>query len=67
MYRKTEQLFTFMKLCSSVLNLPKNSGFLILLSNLFHSLIQYGKNECLKRSVLDENVLRVLFCDDLVP
>ena len=28
------------------------------------SLIQYGKNECLKISVLDENVLRVSFCGD---
>ena len=63
---KTERLFTLMKLSSSDLNLPKDSAFLIMLSNLFHSLIQYGKNECLKLSVRDENVLRVSFCDDLV-
>ena len=63
---KTEQLFTLMKLRISDLNLPKDSAFLIILSNLFHSLIQYGKNECLKLSVWDESVLRVSFCDDLV-
>ena len=33
---KTEQLFTFMNLSSSVLNLPKDSAFLIPLSKLFH-------------------------------
>ena len=48
------------------LNLPKDSAFLILLSNLFYSLIQYGKNEYSKLSVMDENVLRVSFSDDLV-
>ena len=32
--------FTFMKLSSSDLNLPKYSAFVIQLSNLFHSLIQ---------------------------
>ena len=63
---KKEQLFTFMKLSSSDLNLLKDSQFRILLSNLFHSLIQYGENQCLKLSVWDENALRVSFCDDLV-
>ena len=58
---KREQLFTFMKLRSSDLYLPKDSAFLVLLSNLFHYLIQYGKNECLKLLVLDEIVLSFIF------
>ena len=45
------KLFTLMKLNSIFLSLPKDSAFLILLSNLFCSLIHYGKNECLKLSV----------------
>ena len=58
---KREQLFTFMKLRSSDLYLPKDSAFLVLLSNLFHYLIQHGKNECLKLVVLDEIVLSFIF------
>ena len=42
--KKKKQLFTFMKLSSSDLNLPRFSAFLTLLSNLFYSLIQYGKD-----------------------
>ena len=63
---KLKRFFTLKKFRSSVLNLPKDSVFLILLSNLFQSMIQYGENESLKPSVLDENVLSVSFCDDLV-
>lgn len=63
---KLKRFFTLKKFRSSVLNLPKDSVFLILLSNLFHSMIQYGENESLKPSVLDENVLSDSFCDDLV-
>ena len=58
--------FKWLKPKHSVLNLLKDSAFLILLSNLFHSLIQYGEKECLKPSVLDETVLRVSFCNDLI-
>lgn len=63
---KLKRFFTLKKFRSSVLNLSKDSVFLILLSNLLHSMIQYGENESLKPSVLDENVLSDSFCDDLV-
>lgn len=42
---KLKRFFTLKKFRSSVLNLPTDSVFLILLSNLFHSMIQYGENE----------------------
>ena len=53
MHEGVRRVFTFMNLSISDLNLPKDSAFLILLSNLFHSSIQYGKNEFLKLSVLE--------------
>ena len=53
MHEGVRRVFTFMNLSISDLNLPKDPAFLIFLSNLFHSSIQYGKNEFLKLSVLE--------------
>ena len=63
--KKTEELFTFIKLSSSDSDSSLDSAFLVMLSNFFHSLIQHGKNECLKFLALEEMILRVSFCHDL--
>ena len=43
-----------------------DSAFRIVLSNLFHSLTQKGKTECLKLSVLQENSGELFLFADLV-
>ena len=54
------------KFFSIDLNCLTDSASRMVLSNLFHSLTQKGKKECLKLSVLQENSCKLFLFADLV-